>query len=139
MTRNLELVQGLILTRDRSVQVNAVQDWSLGQLCGSDPGHGAGCAGRAVSGIAGRHRATPVRGRAQPGGLGLKAFAVAEFLCSAPTSRRQNLAGSVDEAQAAVRRSSPSLPPSPPFPALFGESEAAPRLKGLTSEAHVSN
>ena len=79
MTRNLELVQGLILTRDRSVQVNAVQDWSLGQLCGSDPGHGVGCAGRAVSGIAGRHRATPARGRAQPGGLGLKAFAVAEL------------------------------------------------------------
>ena len=79
MTRNLEPVQGLIRTRHRSVQVNTVQDWSLGQLCHSDPGHGAGCAGGAVSGTAGWHRAMPVQGRAQPGGLGLKAFVVAKF------------------------------------------------------------
>lgn len=57
MTRNLELVQGLIHTRHRGVQVNTVQDWSPGQLCCSEPGHGAGCAGGAVSGTAGWHRA----------------------------------------------------------------------------------
>lgn len=79
MTRNLELVQGLMHARHRSVQVNTVQDWSLGRLCCSDPGHGTGCAGGAVSGAAGWHRATPVQGRAQPGRLGLKTFIVAKF------------------------------------------------------------
>lgn len=79
MTRNLELVQGLIRTRRCSVQVNTVQDWSLGQLCCSDSGHSAGRAGGAVSGTAGWHRAMPAQGRAQPGSLGLKAFAVAKF------------------------------------------------------------
>lgn len=45
MTRNLELIQGLIHTKRCSVQVNTVQDWSLGQLSCSELGHSVGCAG----------------------------------------------------------------------------------------------
>lgn len=43
MTRNLEAVQGWVRTRRRSVQVNAVQDGSLGSCAAPLRGMARGC------------------------------------------------------------------------------------------------
>lgn len=73
MTRNLEAVQGWVCTRRRSVQVNAVQDGSLGSCAAPLRGTAQGCAGGT--------RCDTVRHlcRAPWGRLGLKVFGVAQF------------------------------------------------------------
>lgn len=117
MTRNLEAVQGWVRTRRRGVQVNAVQDGSLGSSAAPLRGTARGCAGGTRCDTVRRLR------RAPPGRLGLKAFGVAKFtpllVFTAKRAEDKILAGAGDEARAAVSGFLLSLLP-PPAPTTFG-------------------